>query len=148
MDRRWTTQKTSRSGGMEYRVSLIRTSNYDPDLMFCPDFADHPITSRAHLLDIPAYLARHDQSPLKQLEASKISLSVLKGCVDDQHLVIRPGDVLIVHTGFTDAYLGCSDQERQALVDRDVRGWCGVEASEEMVRWHWECGFAAVATDT
>lgn len=54
----------------------------------------------------------------------------------------------MVHTGFIEAYLNKTKEEQEALVARDVRGWCGVEASEEVLRWHWDNGFAAVATDT
>jgi hypothetical protein len=115
-----------------------------------PDFADHPITSRAHLLDIPTYLANHDLPPLDPLSASHISLSTLKGCSEDSGITYRKGDILIVHTGFTDVYLGKSRDEQEALVAREAstRGWCGVEASEEVVKWHWDIGVAAVATDT
>jgi hypothetical protein len=87
---------------------------------------------------------------LDPLTASKIPLSVLQGCTEDAGIEYRKGDILIVHTGFTDAYSSKSLQEQQALVARegDARGWCGVEASDEVLRWHWENGFAAVATDT
>jgi hypothetical protein len=113
-----------------------------------PDFANHPITSRAHLLDIPAYLAKHDLSPLDPFSTSKIPLAVLDGCSKDAGIQFQRGDILIVHTGFVEAYLQKTREEQEALVAREVRGWCGVEASEEVMRWHWENGFAAVATDT
>lgn len=112
------------------------------------DFANHPITSRAHLLDIPSYLSKHTLPALNPFDTSKIPLSVLKGCADDEKLEIVPGDILIVHTGFAEAYLGQTEEQKKALVDREVRAWCGVESSQEVLRWHWECGFSAVATDT
>lgn len=34
------------------------------------------------------------------------------------------------------------------LPDREMRTSCGVEATEESIRWHWDNAFAAVATDT
>lgn len=112
------------------------------------DFANHPITSRAHLLDIPAYLAKHDLPALNPFSTDNIPLSVLKGCSEEAKLDIKSGDILIVHTGFAEAYLGQTEEQQKALVDREVRAWCGVESSEEVLRWHWECGFSAVATDT
>jgi hypothetical protein len=112
------------------------------------DFANHPITSRAHLLDIPAYLAKNDLPLLDPFDTSKIPLDVLKGCSQDAGIKFQEGDILIVHTGFVEAYLQKTRKEQEALVARDVRGWCGVEASEEVMRWHWDHGFAAVATDT
>jgi hypothetical protein len=113
-----------------------------------PDYASHPITSRAHLLDIPAYLARHDLPPLNPFETSKIPLAVLQGCSQDVGIKFQRGDILIVHTGFIEAYLQNTRKEQESLVAREVRGWCGVEASPEVMRWHWDNGFAAVATDT
>lgn len=85
---------------------------------------------------------------LNPFDTSKIPLSVLKGCAEEHNLELFKGDILIVHTGFAEAYLGQSEEKQKELVDREVRAWCGVEASEEVLRWHWECGFAAVATDT
>lgn len=102
------------------------------------------------MLDIPTYLASHDLPPLDPLTASHIPLSVLEGCTDDAGIQYKKGDILIVHTGFTDSYLSKTKAEQEVLAARegDERGWCGVEASEEVIRWHWENGFAAVATDT
>jgi hypothetical protein len=85
---------------------------------------------------------------LNPFEPSKIPLSVLKGCSEDAGIAFKKGDILIVHTGFMEAYLGETRGKQEALVARDVKGWCGVEASEEVLRWHWDQGFAAVATDT
>jgi hypothetical protein len=113
-----------------------------------PDLAKNPITSRAHLLDVPAYLAKHNLPLLNPFDTSKIPLSALKGCSHDAGIKFQKGDILIVHTGRVEAYLEKTREEQEALVAREVKGWCGVEASEEVMRWHWDNGFAAVATDT
>ncbi|OCF77487.1 hypothetical protein I204_01475 [Kwoniella mangroviensis CBS 8886] len=86
------------------------------------NYAKRPITSRAHLLDIVAYRARRGLPPI--------------------------GDILIVRTGFTEALFELSDEEQAQLPNRKVRGYCGVDQSEEVLRWHWENGIAAVASDT
>jgi hypothetical protein len=112
------------------------------------DFANRPITSRAHLLDVPSYLHRHALPPLNPFDTSNIPLAVLEGCQKDAGITFQKGDILIVHTGFIEAYMRQTEEQQQALVAREVRGWCGVEASEEVMRWHWDNGFAAVATDT
>lgn len=115
---------------------------------FVTDYANHPITSRAHLLDIPAYLSRHNLPALAPFDQYKISLDILKGCAEEAGITFYSGDILIVHTGFTEAYLSLSEDGHKGLMEREVKSWCGVEACEEVLRWHWECGFAAVATDT
>lgn len=143
-DKRWRRRKTSRSPGTGSRV---RITTKDAQLTRL-DFADHPITSRAHLLDVPSYLAAHRLPALDPFSASKIPLSVLQGCVADHRLDLRKGDILIVHTGFAEQYLAQTIDKQKELAERKSLGWCGVEASEEVMKWHWECGFAAVATDT
>lgn len=58
------------------------------------------------------------------------------------------GDVLLVRSGWLAAYRNLTIEERAALPDRKVRSSCGVEASEESIRWHWDNAFSAVAGDT
>lgn len=114
------------------------------------DYADKPITSRAHLIDVPPFLEKHGMPPLNPLIADKISLETIKGIVAERQLDIRPGDIVILHTGFFEALFKLDANEQEALGKRskEEKGWCGVEATEEMLRWHWDNGIAAVATDT
>jgi kynurenine formamidase len=58
----------------------------------------------------------------------------------------RPGDVLIVHTGFAAWYL---DQplQRRAVVGREQRT-PGIASGEEMCRYLWNAHVSAVASDT
>lgn len=115
----------------------------------CADYANKPITSRAHLLDVPSYLARHSLPPLNPLANEQISLATLKGIVRDCDLDIASGDLIVLHTGFFEALEPLSVAQRVALSKRGTdKGWAGVEATEDMLRWHWEQGIAAVATDT
>ncbi|WVQ82258.1 hypothetical protein IAT38_004386 [Cryptococcus sp. DSM 104549] len=115
------------------------------------NFANHPITSRAHLLDIPRYLAAHSLpplSPFSNTSTGTISASTLQACADFQGLSFLPGDILVVRTGYTEAVIDMPDEERDELRRREVNGSCGVAQGEEVLRWHWENGFAAVASDT
>ncbi len=66
----------------------------------------------------------------------------------EQKLTFEAGDVLLVRTGWVPAYRNLSYDERAALPHRKVRSSCGLEASEELIRWHWDNAFAAVASDT
>lgn len=68
--------------------------------------------------------------------------------VAEQDVTFRGGDILLIRTGWLEAYQALSDAEKHALPEREIRASCGVEASEETVRWHWERAFAAVASDT
>lgn len=66
----------------------------------------------------------------------------------EQGVTFRQGDILLVRTGWTATYQTLSDEQKEQLGGRDDRASCGVEATEESIRWHWEQGFAAVAGDT
>jgi kynurenine formamidase len=75
-------------------------------------------------------------------------LSELLAVARAQQVEFRPGDILFVRTGWLKIYQSLSKDEQIALPQRTVRSSCGVEASEEAIRWHWTNAFAAVASDT
>lgn len=84
--------------------------------------------------------------PLDPLtQKTPITLEMLKGCAADQAVKFAPGDVLIVRSGWTEAFLALTDEERAEY--NPLLGCIGVQASEEVMEWHWENGFAAVAGD-
>lgn len=113
----------------------------------CADFAKNPITTRAHLLDIVSWLEKTGGKPLEGCKnTTPITLTHLKQCAADYGVKFAPGDLLIVRSGFTEAFLALTDEERANY--SPLNGAVGVEASEEVMRWIWEQGFAAVAGDT
>ncbi|WVR09352.1 hypothetical protein IAU60_006418 [Kwoniella sp. DSM 27419] len=113
------------------------------------NYATKPITSRAHLLDIVSYRERHGMPPMSAFDDSTpVTLDLLEGCAREAGVQFAPGDILLVRTGFTEAFLGLTQAEREELPDRKVRHYCGVAQTEDVLRWHWENGIAAVASDT
>ncbi|OCF54101.1 hypothetical protein L486_08424 [Kwoniella mangroviensis CBS 10435] len=112
------------------------------------NYAEKPITSRAHLLDIPLYLSKHNLPSIEPFSNSDpIPVSTLKACAEEYGVLIEPGDILLVRTGYTEAILSQSQQEREALRKREKNESCGVKADEELYKWHWDNGIAAVASD-
>ncbi|CAI7670414.1 unnamed protein product [Penicillium bialowiezense] len=111
------------------------------------NLARKPIVSRGVLLDWYSYAKRENllSSPFTN---SAIPLSHLQKIAVEQGLVFRRGDILLIRTGWTAAYHLLTDDEKELLGGRDDRASVGVEATEESLRWHWEQGFAAVASDT
>lgn len=77
-----------------------------------------------------------------------IPLSQLQAVAVTQRVRFCPGDILLVRTGWLLAYNVLSDEQKAALPHRPVRSSCGIEASEDAIRWHWDNAFAAVASDT
>lgn len=78
----------------------------------------------------------------------RITLEQLLQCAKEQGTEFRVGDILLIRSGWLEDYNRRSDEEKAALASREERSFSGVENSVEMVKWHWEMGFAAVAGDT
>ncbi|KAI3390620.1 hypothetical protein diail_9082, partial [Diaporthe ilicicola] len=103
------------------------------------------ITGQGVLLDWAAY-AQDNDIKHSVFEAHAIPLPQLLEVARHQQTSFRAGDILFVRTGWLRQYRKLSPDE-QALPSRATRSSCGVEASEDMIRWHWDNAFAAVASD-
>ncbi|GAA87142.1 hypothetical protein AKAW_05256 [Aspergillus luchuensis IFO 4308] len=111
------------------------------------NMAQKPIVTRGVLLDWYEYALKKGFE-LRPFTNQPIRLNELLDIAREQQVTFRPGDVLVIRTGWTDAYSKLTDEEKRHLGGRDDRASCGVEATEAAIRWHWENGFAAVASDT
>lgn len=106
-----------------------------------------PVATRGVLLDWYSYALRNSIS-VSAFTSQAIPLWQLQNVAREQNILFRHGDVLLIRTGWLAQYNRLSPEEQDALGGRDDRASCGVEATEESIRWHWEQGFAAVASDT
>jgi kynurenine formamidase len=77
-----------------------------------------------------------------------VTLNQLLACAQAQNTKFEIGDILLIRFGWTEDYLSRDDAERKSLGGREHRTFVGVENSLEMAKWHWENGFAIVASDT
>jgi kynurenine formamidase len=59
----------------------------------------------------------------------------------------RPGDILVLRTGFVERYGSLPADERTRIADRTVMTACGIEHSETMARFLWNTHACAVACD-
>jgi kynurenine formamidase len=73
-------------------------------------------------------------------DGSAISPADLLGAADGQGVRLRRGDILLVRTGWSAAYLGNPDPRGEA-------SWRGLSAGEEMAEFLWDHGIAIVGTD-
>lgn len=111
------------------------------------DVARSGIASRGVLLDWRRYAVAKGIA-YSPFERHAITLEELKEVAKLQGIEFQPGDILIIRTGWTEEYHQLDAETRAQLPDREVRASCGVEASREMLKWHWDNAFAAVASDT
>lgn len=111
------------------------------------DIAKKTITGRGVLLDWYSWAAEQGIH-FDHFASHGIPLSQLQTVAAIQGVQFRPGDILLVRTGWLLAYNALSEDQKAALPHRPVRSSCGVEASEDAIRWHWDNAFTAVASDT
>lgn len=141
------------SPAQRHQIKLVsRVSGRPTVLVSCtfsspPDLATKPIVSRGVLLDWYSY-AQREGLPHSPFTNQAIPLSHLLKLAKEARVTFRRGDILLIRTGWTAAYHRLTDEEKERLGGRADRASCGVEATEESIRWHWDQGFAAVASDT
>jgi hypothetical protein len=110
------------------------------------NWARRGLAGRGVLLDVAAYLAAQGR-PLDCRETYRISVEELEGCRASQGVEIRPGDVLIVHTGWVGWYHEQSEAVRREISNIINLRTPGVAAGEDMARYLWNMHVSAVAGD-
>jgi hypothetical protein len=111
------------------------------------NMAQKGIAGRGVLLDWRSYALRK-RIQYSPFEAHQIPLGELLEVATEEGVEFCPGDILLVRSGWTEEYNKLSEEGKDALGLRKERHFCGVEASEEAIKWHWDTQIAAVAGDT
>lgn len=75
-----------------------------------------------------------------------ITLEQLKAVAEEQGTQIKFGDILIIRSGYINAFNGLSRDTAEAYASRVPPALSGVEQSEAMLEWIWS-NFSAVAGD-
>jgi kynurenine formamidase len=105
------------------------------------------IAGRAVLLDWRSWAIKRGVVP-SPFSTHRIPLSDLKAVAKEQGVQFVPGDILIIRSGWTEEYMKLDDEGKIQLAKREDRSFIGVEDSCEMIEWHWDMQFSAVAGDT
>ncbi len=107
-------------------------------------WAERGIVGRGVLLDLAAVATARDPSysPASPL---RFGVEELEESRRRSGVELKPGDILILHTGYTAWYLKQPDAVRTALPGHIVSA--GIEPSEDVARWLWNQHCAAVAAD-
>ena len=104
------------------------------------------IVGRGVLLDWADWAERHGKT-LPPFESVGIPFAHLQAIVEEQRIALRPGDILLVRSGFGAAFAALHADEQRALAERPSVDLIGVEPCDEILKWLWENRFAAVAGD-
>lgn len=114
-------------------------------LMDATAMAEKGIVGRGILLDFHTWRLKNNITHTP-FEATSIPLSQLQACATDQGVEFKFGDILIVRSGYLDAYDKQSRQELERLSKVVPPNLSGVEQSEDMLEWIWN-NFSVVAGD-
>ena len=110
-------------------------------------WAGEGICGRGVLLDYVAYAEKRgiDYSTFSD---HSIPLSVLIEIAREENLTFKRGDILFVRVGVTKEWdTGMTTEDKNAYATTKTPQHAGIEGTEEMLRWIWDNGFAAVASD-
>jgi kynurenine formamidase len=108
-------------------------------------WARRGIAGRAVLLDLVRTLADAGR-PYDPGTSTAFSVEDLELARRRAGVELHPGDILIIHTGFTAWYLSRSVDERAEVAQ--ALSTPGIAAGEDMCRYLWDAHVAAVASDT
>ncbi len=101
---------------------------------------------RGILIDVFRYRADQGQQ-VNPLSNHKYSLDDLQAALKAQNQDIKQGSILLVRTGWMQAYLAASRDAKTEMAPMDKLKACGLDDSREMVAWLWDNRIAAIATD-
>jgi kynurenine formamidase len=102
---------------------------------------------RGVFLDYVAFAERHGIA-IDAFASAAIPIAHIKQMVEEQGVSFRAGDILVLRAGFTRGFDALSEEQQRGLPERAAPDFLGVEPSAATLRWLWESGFAAVASDT
>ena len=121
-----------------------RITEGTPDLGI-QEWAEHPIAGRGVLVDLDGFRKSLGE-PIDHAGGEPLGLDLLQAAMESQSLTTRPGDILLLHTGWCEWFLALDPEAKQRL--RESRKATGVAQSQEFVAWAWDSRFAVLAADT
>lgn len=78
----------------------------------------------------------------------QVRLTDILEIAKENHITFQKGDILFVRVGVTKEWdTVMTDAQKQAYSDNSSPEHAGVEATEDVLRWLWDSGFAAIASD-
>jgi kynurenine formamidase len=101
--------------------------------------SEHGIVGRGVLLDMPR---RYRDTGREMSRTAAFTPEDLEAAAEHQGVSFEPGDILLLHTGWAEAYLDLPVDQRHVR-----RGSPGPHQSEEMLAWLWDRQFSLVAAD-
>ena len=104
------------------------------------------VVGRGVLIDVCKY--RNEQKrPINALTNDRYTLKDIQDALKAQAKTLKPGSILLIRTGWMQAYERASDAQKKAMAPLEALKSCGIEDTREMVAWMWDNRVAAIGTD-
>ena len=104
------------------------------------------VVGRAVLIDVWKYV-NDQRRPIDPLSPAKYPLTDLQGALKAQGAVLKPGSIILIRTGWMQAYLKATADEKAAMASLEGLRACGIESSSALMEWLWDNRVAALGTD-
>ena len=103
------------------------------------------LVARGVLIDYKAWADKNGIS-YSPFEAHAITVENIEKVAKDQGVEFKPGDVLIIRSGYTEALTAAGTGEKQQEL-LSAHKAVGVVGDTQTAKWHWNKHFSAVAGD-
>ncbi|KAK5994323.1 hypothetical protein PT974_04796 [Cladobotryum mycophilum] len=112
-------------------------------------FSDHGIVGRGVLLDYYSWKTKKGE-PYDPFTSHAIHVDELLAVAKDQNVTFEQGDILLVRSGYTDAYYKnrTENPEKLDMIEIETVTLAGLARTEEMKTWLHDSYFSAVAGDS
>jgi kynurenine formamidase len=108
-------------------------------------WAEKPIVGRALLIDLEG-ARRGDGRPIDHHAGEAIEFATVQRALTMQGTDVRPGDIVLLNTGWSAWYLGLPEPDRTGVRGRAV--YTGVYPDPAFVAWLWDNQVAFLGSDT
>jgi kynurenine formamidase len=127
----------------------IEEDEVDTGKLGMENFAEHGIVGRGVLIDVERYMAGRG-TPIAPDQKFSVDGSLLESIAAAQGVEFRPGDILMLRTGWLAWYLSAAQEQRDWLAgafDQGQLAMPGLDAHRETAAWLWDHQIALVAAD-
>jgi kynurenine formamidase len=105
------------------------------------------IIGRGLLIDVYRYCTQAGRS-IDPLKPEKYTVAELQSALKAQGAELKPGTIVVVRTGWMQAYLNAPEETKRRMGALEEVRACGLEASRELMAWLWDNRVAAIGSDT
>ena len=108
-------------------------------------YAEHGMVGRGLLLDVDRYL-RAQGKPLDHRAGEAFSHTVLDATARAQNSPLKPGDIVMIRSGFLHHYFNELSQEERENFPKGARS-AGLVQSHDSLAWLWDNQISVIAAD-